>query len=105
MSLIRTPFGFTSTAAEVAAGVDLTGRRVVVTGASSGIGVETVRALAFTGAEVTLAVRDVDAASAPSRTSPRPRAAHRCTFRGWTWRTRCRSRRSWCRGGAHCMFW
>jgi NAD(P)-dependent dehydrogenase (short-subunit alcohol dehydrogenase family) len=61
MNLIQTPFGFASTAAEVAAGIDLTGRRVVVTGASSGIGVETARALAGAGAEVTLAVRDVAA--------------------------------------------
>jgi NAD(P)-dependent dehydrogenase (short-subunit alcohol dehydrogenase family) len=61
VSLIHTPFGFDSTAAEVAAGVDLTGRRAVVTGAASGIGVETVRALAATGAEVTLAVREVAA--------------------------------------------
>jgi NAD(P)-dependent dehydrogenase (short-subunit alcohol dehydrogenase family) len=61
MSLIQTPFGFASTAAEVAAGIDLTGRRAVVTGASSGIGVETTRALAATGAEITLAVRDTAA--------------------------------------------
>ncbi|WP_116210413.1 SDR family NAD(P)-dependent oxidoreductase [Streptomyces olivoreticuli] len=60
-ALIRTPFGFASTAGEVAAGIDLTGRRAVVTGASSGIGVETARALAGTGAEVTLAVRDTAA--------------------------------------------
>src|SRR5689334_8197755 len=61
MNLIHTPFGFGSTAAEVAAGADLSGRRAVVTGASSGLGVETARALAGTGAEVTLAVRDVAA--------------------------------------------
>lgn len=61
MNLIKTPFGFSSTAAEVAAGIDLTGRRAVVTGASSGLGVETARALAGTGAEVTLAVRDAEA--------------------------------------------
>jgi NAD(P)-dependent dehydrogenase (short-subunit alcohol dehydrogenase family) len=58
---ITTPFGFESTAAEVAAGVDLTGKRAVVTGAASGIGVETARALAGAGAGVTLAVRDVEA--------------------------------------------
>ncbi|MCK9931020.1 SDR family NAD(P)-dependent oxidoreductase [Frankia sp. Mgl5] len=58
---ITTPFTAESTAAEVAAGIDLGGRRVVVTGASSGIGVETARALAGAGAEVTLAVRDVEA--------------------------------------------
>ncbi|WP_433272053.1 SDR family NAD(P)-dependent oxidoreductase [Actinosynnema sp. CS-041913] len=58
---IDTPFTAESTAAEVVAGVDLTGRRAVVTGAASGIGVETARALAGAGAAVTLAVRDVDA--------------------------------------------
>ncbi len=56
-----TPFGFETTAAEVMAGVDLTGRRAVVTGGASGIGIETVRALAGAGAEVTLAVRDLAA--------------------------------------------
>ena len=61
MSRISTPFGATSTAAEVAAGIDLTGRSAVVTGAASGIGVETARALAGTGAAVTLAVRDLTA--------------------------------------------
>ncbi|TDU88480.1 NAD(P)-dependent dehydrogenase (short-subunit alcohol dehydrogenase family) [Kribbella voronezhensis] len=59
--MIRTPFGFTSTAADVVRGVDLDGRRVVVTGGSSGIGVETARALASARAEVTLAVRDIAA--------------------------------------------
>jgi NAD(P)-dependent dehydrogenase (short-subunit alcohol dehydrogenase family) len=54
-------FGAQTTAAEVIDGVDLHGRRAVVTGASSGIGVETARALAAAGAEVTLAVRDTDA--------------------------------------------
>jgi len=64
MTRITTPFGFHATAAEVAAGIDLRGRRVIVTGASSGIGVETARALAGTDAEVTLAVRDVEAGAA-----------------------------------------
>jgi hypothetical protein len=59
--LIQTPFGFHSTAAEVAEGIDLSGRRAIVTGGSSGIGVETARALASAGAEVTLAVRDTEA--------------------------------------------
>jgi NAD(P)-dependent dehydrogenase (short-subunit alcohol dehydrogenase family) len=60
-TLITTPFGFDSTAAEVVAGIDLSGKRAIVTGGSSGIGVETARALASAGAEVTLAVRDTDA--------------------------------------------
>jgi NAD(P)-dependent dehydrogenase (short-subunit alcohol dehydrogenase family) len=61
MSRITTPFGAESTAAEVAAGIDLTGRRAMVTGGASGIGVETAKVLAQAGAEVTIAVRDVDA--------------------------------------------
>src|ERR1700741_5530475 len=56
-----TTYGATTTAAEIVADVDLHGHRVVVTGASSGIGVETARALASTGAEVTLAVRNIEA--------------------------------------------
>jgi NAD(P)-dependent dehydrogenase (short-subunit alcohol dehydrogenase family) len=60
-SLLTTPFGAESTAAEVLAGVDLTGRRAIVTGGASGIGIETARALAGAGAEVTLAVRDTEA--------------------------------------------
>ncbi len=56
-----TPFGATTTADEVLVGVDLTGRRAVVTGATSGIGRETARALAAAGADVTLAVRNPDA--------------------------------------------
>ena len=59
--LIITPFTAESTAAEVVAGTDLTGQRVVVTGGASGIGVETARALAAAGAEVTLAVRSLEA--------------------------------------------
>ena len=63
MSTSQAPsaFGANSTAVEVIEGVDLHGRRTVVTGASSGIGVETVRALAAAGADVTLAVRNTDA--------------------------------------------
>jgi NAD(P)-dependent dehydrogenase (short-subunit alcohol dehydrogenase family) len=45
----------------VIAGLDLSNQRAIVTGAASGIGIETARALAFAGAEVTLAVRDVTA--------------------------------------------
>jgi NAD(P)-dependent dehydrogenase (short-subunit alcohol dehydrogenase family) len=61
MTRLTTPFGFHSTAEDVIQGVDLSGKRVIVTGASSGIGVETARALAKAGADVTLAVRRLDA--------------------------------------------
>jgi NAD(P)-dependent dehydrogenase (short-subunit alcohol dehydrogenase family) len=59
--MATTTYGFETTAAEVAAGIDLSGKRVIVTGGSSGIGIPTARALADTGAEVTLAVRDTEA--------------------------------------------
>jgi len=56
------PFGFTSTALEVAEGHDLTGYEIIVTGASSGIGVETVRALVKAGANVEIATRNASKA-------------------------------------------
>src|SRR5262245_37141952 len=61
---ITTPFGRHSTAADVLEGVDLSGKRAIVTGGGSGIGVETVRALAGAGAEVTVGARDVEGARA-----------------------------------------
>jgi NAD(P)-dependent dehydrogenase (short-subunit alcohol dehydrogenase family) len=61
MSRITTPFDARSTAAEVIAGIDLTGKHAVVTGGASGIGLETARALATAGAQVTLPVRNTDA--------------------------------------------
>ena len=61
MSRITTPFDRENTAEEVITGTDLTGRRAVVTGGASGIGVETARVLAAAGAEVTLAVRNLAA--------------------------------------------
>jgi NAD(P)-dependent dehydrogenase (short-subunit alcohol dehydrogenase family) len=60
-TVIQTGFGAGSTIWDVAEGIDLSGRRAIVTGASSGIGIETARALAATGADVTLAVRDATA--------------------------------------------
>lgn len=61
MQPLQTPFGFESTTGDVIRGVDLTGKRAVVTGATSGLGVETARALAAAGAEVVLGVRRLDA--------------------------------------------
>jgi NAD(P)-dependent dehydrogenase (short-subunit alcohol dehydrogenase family) len=52
-------YGFHTTTDEVLDGVDLSGKSVLVTGASAGLGEETTRALAAHGASVTMAVRDV----------------------------------------------
>jgi NAD(P)-dependent dehydrogenase (short-subunit alcohol dehydrogenase family) len=52
-------FGYTSTTDEVLSGVDLGGKRILVTGVSAGLGVETARALAAHGAQVVGTARDV----------------------------------------------
>jgi NAD(P)-dependent dehydrogenase (short-subunit alcohol dehydrogenase family) len=53
------PFGATSTTDEVLEGVDLSGKRILVTGVSAGLGVETARTLAAHGATVVGAARDL----------------------------------------------
>ena len=58
---ITTDHDDTTTALEIVKGIHLNGKRAIVTGGSSGIGVETARALAHAGAQVTLAVRDLAA--------------------------------------------
>jgi NAD(P)-dependent dehydrogenase (short-subunit alcohol dehydrogenase family) len=55
-------FGATSTADEVLRGINLSGKRVLVTGVSAGLGVETARTLAAHGAEVIGAARDLSKA-------------------------------------------
>jgi NAD(P)-dependent dehydrogenase (short-subunit alcohol dehydrogenase family) len=52
-------YGATSTTDEVLAGLDLSGKRILVTGVSAGLGVETARALAAHGATVVGAARDL----------------------------------------------
>ncbi len=68
-------FGAKSTAEEVTAGIDLTGRTVVVTGANSGLGYETMRVLAMRGAHVigtgrTMEKADAACASVDGLTTP-----------------------------------
>lgn len=60
-SPIGLPLGATLTAAEVCAGARLQGKLAVITGASTGIGQETARALALAGAHVFLGARDEQA--------------------------------------------
>src|SRR5947199_9876354 len=57
-------FGAQSTTDDVLEGVDLSGKRVLVTGVSAGLGVETARALAAHGAQVVGAARDLAKARA-----------------------------------------
>jgi NAD(P)-dependent dehydrogenase (short-subunit alcohol dehydrogenase family) len=52
-------FGATSTTDEVLSGINLRGKRILVTGVSAGLGVETARALAAHGADVVGAARDL----------------------------------------------
>src|SRR3954470_4052997 len=64
MALMTTPqqpiqsgFGYRTTAAEAVAGIDLTGKLAIVTGGYSGLGLETVKALANAGAHVVVPAR------------------------------------------------
>jgi NAD(P)-dependent dehydrogenase (short-subunit alcohol dehydrogenase family) len=57
-------FGATSTTDEVLEGVNLSGKRILVTGVSAGLGVETARTLAAHGAQVVGAARDLNKAKA-----------------------------------------
>src|SRR5260370_8759591 len=59
-----TSFGATSTTDDVLYRVNLTGKRILVTGVSAGLGVETARSLAAHGAQVVGAARDLNKAKA-----------------------------------------
>jgi NAD(P)-dependent dehydrogenase (short-subunit alcohol dehydrogenase family) len=72
-------FGATSTTGEVLAGVDLSGKRVLVTGVSAGLGIETARALAAHGAQVVGAARDL-AKAERATAEVRAQAANRGGF-------------------------
>lgn len=61
-------FGAKSTADEVLSGIDLKGKRFLITGASSGIGLETARSLVARGASVIGAVRDIGKAELSTAT-------------------------------------
>jgi NAD(P)-dependent dehydrogenase (short-subunit alcohol dehydrogenase family) len=64
MVLISSPYGTFTDAKDVVADIDLGGRTAIVTGGATGIGIETARALALAGADVMLAVRNLEAGEA-----------------------------------------
>src|SRR6185295_11545142 len=63
-------FGAKSTTDEVLEGIDLSGKRVLVTGVSAGLGVETARTLAGHGAAVVGTARDLEKAKRATRGIP-----------------------------------
>jgi NAD(P)-dependent dehydrogenase (short-subunit alcohol dehydrogenase family) len=74
--LQATPFGATSTTDDVLSGVNLKGKRILVTGVSAGLGVETARSLAAHGAQVVGAARDLKKAKAATEQVRKDAAAN-----------------------------
>ena len=73
-------FGATSTTEDVLSGISLAGKRILVTGVSAGLGVETARSLAAHGAQVVGAARDLDKAKAATAQVGRDAAANGRSF-------------------------
>jgi NAD(P)-dependent dehydrogenase (short-subunit alcohol dehydrogenase family) len=73
-------FGATSTTEDVLSGMDLQGKRVLVTGVSAGIGVETARSLAAHGAKIVGAARDLSKAEAATAQVREVAKAHGGSF-------------------------
>ena len=75
-----TSFGATSTTEDVLSGVNLAGKRILVTGVSAGLGVETARSLVAHGAHVVGAARDLAKAEAATAQVRNDAAAHGGSF-------------------------
>jgi NAD(P)-dependent dehydrogenase (short-subunit alcohol dehydrogenase family) len=73
-------FGATSTTDDVLSGVNLHGKRILVTGVSAGLGVETARSLAARGAQVVGAARDLTKAEAATTQVRKDAAVNRGSF-------------------------
>jgi NAD(P)-dependent dehydrogenase (short-subunit alcohol dehydrogenase family) len=78
--LEATSFGATSTTDDVLSGVNLKGKRILVTGVSAGIGMETARCLAARGAQVVGAARDLNKAKAATEQLRKDAAANGGSF-------------------------
>ncbi len=78
--LEATSFGATSTTDDVLSGVNLKGKRILVTGISAGIGMETARSLAAHGAQVVGAARDLNKAEAATEQVRKDAAANGGSF-------------------------
>jgi NAD(P)-dependent dehydrogenase (short-subunit alcohol dehydrogenase family) len=78
--LEATSFGATSTTDDVLSGVNLKGKRILVTGASAGLGIETARSLAAHGAQVVGAARDLNKAKAATEQVQKDAAANGGSF-------------------------
>ena len=78
--LEATTFGATSTTDDVLSGVNLKGKRILVTGVSAGLGVETARSLAAHGAQVVGAARDLNKAKAATEQVRKDAAANGGSF-------------------------
>jgi NAD(P)-dependent dehydrogenase (short-subunit alcohol dehydrogenase family) len=74
-------FGATSTTDEVLSGVNLQGKRILVTGVSAGLGVETARSIAAHGAHVIGAARDLTKAEAATAQVRRDAAKNGGSFK------------------------
>ena len=73
-------FGATSTTEDVLSGINLHGKRILVTGVSAGLGVETARSLVAHGASVVGAARDLAKAEAATAQVRKDAAAHGGSF-------------------------
>jgi NAD(P)-dependent dehydrogenase (short-subunit alcohol dehydrogenase family) len=75
-TLEATTFGATSTTDDILSGVNLMGKRILITGVSAGLGVETARSLAAHGAQVVGAARDLNKAKAATEQVRKDAAAN-----------------------------
>lgn len=79
-NILDATFGAASTTDDVLSGVNLKGKRILVTGVSAGLGVETARSLAAHGAQVVGAARDLNKAEGATTQVRKDAAANGGSF-------------------------